>query len=663
MFIRHHLHYYAICLFLLIISCIVHKVFFMFLFLFLLFFIYKTSFVEVLIFLLIVSSILYLHINTNKEFKNVIEGKVIDYDDDSVVVKDEDIIVKVYHSYDIKYGDTVKMKVSPLEIYENSNDYSFNEKMYFKANHIDFKANCEELLEHKRSSSLVDYIESKLSSNDKVRSYQRLFLLGIKDQFIEDDYNQLLELSFIHLFALSGMHLYYLKKLFHWFFSYFFSKKYIIVVTYIILFLYLINIPYSISLYRAYFMMILYDILKGNIHKLDIYWLVFIVFLLINPYYIYNYSFVFSFGIYFFVVVCENISYKDYYVYLMSLPLIILFQNRIHLFSFVFSLFLSIFVEYFYLLIVISVIFPVFNGIITIFISLLNNMVLFIQYFDIELVFARPPLSFFVLYYMFGYLLIMHKQMKLKSSFYHNMLIALIISSYFYGKYPLYASVTMIDVGQGDCTLIRLPLNQGNILIDTGGNNSYDIAQSVLIPYLYSVGISSLDYVYISHDDFDHSGALDSLIANFKVNQVIKEFEEERIIGDLSIKMLDTDKEYDDLNDQSLIMLLSLYDYKMLFMGDCSINVEKDLYSKYGNLDVDILKVSHHGSNTSTGNDLFKMIEPKIALIGVGKNNVYRHPSYEVINRLERKGIVVLRTDIDGMFHIRFYGKKGYIFR
>ena len=201
------------------------------------------------------------------------------------------------------------------------------------------------------------------------------------------------------------------------------------------------------------------------------------------------------------------------------------------------------------------------------------------------------------------------------------------------------------------------------ILIDTGGHYDYDLATTTLIPYFQSVGISSLDYVYISHDDFDHCGALESLTQNFKVKNIIRDYEEKRIIGDLTIEMLKSDNQYSDSNDCSLVMKLTLYDYTFLFTGDISVSVEEDLYEKYGKIDIDILKVSHHGSKSSSGNTLFKMIQPKIAMIGVKKNNLYKHPSIEVIERLERKGITILRTDEDGMFHLRFYGNNGYILR
>ena len=183
------------------------------------------------------------------------------------------------------------------------------------------------------------------------------------------------------------------------------------------------------------------------------------------------------------------------------------------------------------------------------------------------------------------------------------------------------------------------------------------------IPYLKYIGIQKLDYVYISHSDFDHCGALESLIEHFHVDQVIDRYEEERIIGCMKVKMFKSNKIYFDNNDQSLIMLVELFENRILFTGDASSQVEEDLRKQYRNLNVDILKISHHGSKTATSAYLLQMIQPDIAMIGVRKNNMYHHPSSEVIERLKRKQITILRTDEDGMFHIRFYGKSRYILK
>ena len=662
MFIK-HLWYYAVALFLIVLSFYVHSIFFVFLGLYVFFFITKTSFKEVLAFFIIIFLIFSLMPSRDKEFHEIVEGKVVKCNDNSVIVQCDNQNVKVYHDYDLIYGDEVKMQLVQLEISEQKNDNAFDEKIYYLANDIDIKAKCIKLIEKTHDYCFIDFIESRLSDNEVVRSYQRLFLLGMRDELIEDEYQQLLSLSVVHLFALSGMHLYYLKKFLSQSLSLLLTKDKINVIVYVILFVYLYCIPYSISLRRAYYMMVLYDVLKNYLNKLDVYCIVFIMFLLKNPYYIYNYSFIFSFGIYLIVLLTGDMKHQEFYIYLFSLPFIIYMQNKIYFISYLFSLLLGVFVEYFYQFILLSLLFPVVNLFLNFFVLRLENMIDMMAYFNEGIVFARPSLSFVVLFYILAFIIVMRKQLHLKTAFYHSLLISLVIASYIHGQYPLYAQITMIDVGQGDCTLIRLPFNQGNILIDTGGNYDYDIAVSTLIPYFHSIGISSLDYVYISHDDFDHCGALESLLENFEVKNIIRDYEEKRIVGDLIIEMLKTDKYYSNSNDNSLIMKLTLYDYTFLFTGDISAEVEKDLYEKYGAMDIDVLKVSHHGSKTATSNELFLMMKPKVAMIGVKKNNLYHHPSDEVIERLKRKGITILRTDEDGMFHLRFYGKSGYILR
>lgn len=194
---------------------------------------------------------------SSSHLDSIIEGEVIQYNQNSAVIKCENNHVKVYHSYDLSYGDYVKMKVEQMDINEQKNDNGFNESLYLKANQIDYKAKCIELIEYEKNYHFVDFIEERLSQDEKIRSYQRLFLLGMKDEWIENDYQQLLDLSVIHLFALSGMHLQYLKKMIHLFFSFFFSKRTLKIITYLFLFFYITHIPYSISLYRAFFMIYL----------------------------------------------------------------------------------------------------------------------------------------------------------------------------------------------------------------------------------------------------------------------------------------------------------------------------------------------------------------------------------------------------------------------
>ena len=112
-------------------------------------------------------------------------------------------------------------------------------------------------------------------------------------------------------------------------------------------------------------------------------------------------------------------------------------------------------------------------------------------------------------------------------------------------------------------------------------------------------------------------------------------------------------KEYDNENDNSNVIYTELNGYKFMFMGDASVTTENEILDKYNLTDIDVLKVGHHGSKTSSNKDFIDEINPKYSIISVGKNNRYGHPNKEVLNTLEKSKIY--RTDIDGsiMFKIK----------
>ena len=232
----------------------------------------------------------------------------------------------------------------------------------------------------------------------------------------------------------------------------------------------------------------------------------------------------------------------------------------------------------------------------------------------------------------------------------------------------------MIDVGQGDSSLIRL--KNKNILIDTGGNINYDISKNILIPYFKSVGIKKIDYLVLTHGDYDHMGEAINLVENFKVEKVIfncgpyndleqeliKVLDKKKIKYYSCIKELNIDnnklyflqtKEYDNENDNSNVIYSELNVYKFMFMGDASVTTEKEIMNKYNLPDIDVLKVGHHGSKTSSSKGFINVINPKYSIISVGKNNRYGHPNKEVLENLSKSKIY--RTDQDGsiMFKIK----------
>ena len=233
--------------------------------------------------------------------------------------------------------------------------------------------------------------------------------------------------------------------------------------------------------------------------------------------------------------------------------------------------------------------------------------------------------------------------------------------------------VHFIDVGQADASAINLP--DGKImLIDTGCED----VNTTYIKYLKENVVNSkmnnyIDYLVLSHADMDHVGGTMKLLKNFKVgtiympkiksasdsyieilnyvenycNFVILGEEFEIVTSKYSIMFFKILNEL-NTNDSSQVIKVESCNKSFLFVGDISSDVESDYIEKYSTeLDVDVLKVSHHGSNSSTSNEFLNATTPEYAVVSVGLGNNYGHPSYDVLQRLKVNGVNVLRTDKD----------------
>lgn len=230
--------------------------------------------------------------------------------------------------------------------------------------------------------------------------------------------------------------------------------------------------------------------------------------------------------------------------------------------------------------------------------------------------------------------------------------------------------VHFIDVGQGDSILIKQ--NGHNMLIDAGDNK---YGQTV-VNYLKENGVKKLDYVIGTHPHADHIGGLDDVIYAFDVEKVFlpnithttKTFEDLLIaiqsknlnitvpevggvyeLGDASFKILaPANSYYDNLNNFSIVTRLEYGNNSFLFTADAEDVLEVEMLNSGYNLKSDVLKVGHHGSNTSTTASFLNAINPKYAVIQLASNNEYGHPSAEVISRLREKNIEIYRNDLDG---------------
>lgn len=242
-------------------------------------------------------------------------------------------------------------------------------------------------------------------------------------------------------------------------------------------------------------------------------------------------------------------------------------------------------------------------------------------------------------------------------------------------------AVHFLDVGQADCILVQTPAGY-NMLIDAGNNADAGFITS----YLDSLGIKRLDIVIGTHPHEDHIGSLDTIIHRYYIGQVYmpkvttttKTFEDvllavkekalristakagATITLDPEVKMeflAPNSDNYDDLNDYSAVLKLTYGKTSFLFTGDAEAVSENEMLAAGYDLSSDVLKVGHHGSDSSSSETFIRKVSPKYAVISVGKGNSYGHPSPIILNRLKNYGIEILRTDLDGTIVITSDGK------
>ncbi len=217
----------------------------------------------------------------------------------------------------------------------------------------------------------------------------------------------------------------------------------------------------------------------------------------------------------------------------------------------------------------------------------------------------------------------------------------------------LFSSVSFINVGQGDSILL---IHHGKaMLVDTGGSLSFDMAEEVLLPYFRKRRLYSLEALALTHADFDHSGAKESLLASFPVKQVLDSPSDFPFyLDDLRIDNLN-DYGIAGENESSLVLSFSLGGDDYLLMGDATSEIEERIIADYPNLECDILKVGHHGSDTSSSKRFLLALKPEVAVISVGAGNSYGHPDEAVIRRLEGVGAKIRRTDSEGTIVFRYF--------
>ena len=574
----------------------------------------------------------------------------------------------------------------------------FNYRKYLYNHRIYYILNANKIKKIKRNTSIFYDIKNKIISRIKnfdTKGYVMTFILGNKDMIDNDMLQMYRENGISHLFAISGMHVNFIVSILVLIINkttYHLKYKYGIISIFLIFYSFLTS--YSLSVLRVVVMFVLTGInvvYNLKIKTIDIILLTLIVLCIINPFILYDVGFQFSYITSSSLIIFSkkikgtitNNLYSSYVCFLVSFPIVIFYFYQINIVSCFFNLIMIPFVSLvIFPFSIIVFIFPKFIVFYNLVISILEYVNRFFNNFKIFLVvIPKSNIIILLLLYLIIYFCIRNIKM-----------IVILFFLLFVWKYSFYlfeeGRVLSMDVGQGDSILLILPYRKATILIDTGGKvkskkenwqkrkKEYLFSSNTIV-YLKSIGISNIDYLILTHGDYDHMGEAINLVNNFKVEKVIfncgefndlekeliKVLDKKKIKYYSCVKELSIDnnklyflqtKEYDNENDNSSVIYTDINGYK--FMGDASITTEKEIINKYNLPDIDVLKVGHHGSRTSSGEEFINEINPKYSIISVGKNNRYGHPNKEVLDNLGKSKIY--RTDQDGSIMFKFKNNK-----
>ena len=599
----------------------------------------------------------------------------------------ENILINYYDNFNCRLGQKIIAKGEIKKPQKNTNFYLFNYKNYLlsqKINYI-FQANKIEVinknipLKYQVKNALNKHIE-----NYQSKPYLNALVLGNDDEINEDIQNSYQTNGITHLLAISGAQITLFSSILLFLFNKIFSKNTPYLITIIFLLIYLFITNFQSSVIRATIFFIILTINKQFDLKLNTIFILIITAcftLIINPFIIYSLGFILSFTVSFYLILFKNLidKYKNYFSKTLVISLIAFFSSAPIIINTFFKLnLLSPIINLYFVPLMTFIIYPlalitfVFKPLDIIFLNIINvmeNVSLKLSNIDLfNLSLCHVNILIFIIYYIV-ITIILYKWQKGQNNILILFIILMIHHNINYIN-PV-SSLTMIDVGQGDSFLLKLKHNKGNILIDTGGElpyddkEPYDIAKNITIPYMQAEGIDKLDYLIITHGDFDHAGMTLNLIKNFKIkniilnkenneleNKIIKKFQGKITnISEGSIKINSTTLEFlnglntHNENDDSLIIYSKIEDKNILLMGDASNKSEEYLLNTYNLSKMDILKVGHHGSNTSSSKKFIQKVSPKISLISAGKNNVYGHPHQETLDKLKNSKILVTKKD------------------
>ena len=633
---------------------------------------------NLLIYSLILMAILNLRLPIYNGTADISSGVVVDIDNNKVTVLNKGKhYLYLNESYDLRLGMEIRFQGERILSDQKNVIFGFDYQRFLKANSVlgQYSVKTYEVVEQGFVIQMIpERIKESFDSSYEasISTYLKLFILGDKEGLDEDIVKGSRNIGISHLFAVSGMHLslivMVIDKILKRLFLNIKVKNIIIVISLIV---YNITTGFLISILRASLLSICL-LKKGdnNFSRTDYLSFIMIAFLIYNPYFIFNIGFILSFLISFSIILGSKLFKDDSKIIqvgkigvlanLVSLPIILDLNGSFGILNMVYNILFVYFVTIImlpgaFMLLVIPL-----NNIYSSFINLFEDLIEISSKFNyyLEFFFSFPWLRY--LYYLFLLGLLSYYQTKKMKLFALGLVLTVILVAN-YHTIVSSTFVRMIDVNQAEA--IHIHHNSCDVLIDTGKSDDYD----TIINYFRNNNIKDIDYLVITHMHDDHFGEALDIINNLKVRNLIvnKTSSEFGLFpqielgrgdyfgcGDIFLENLNY-YHSDNENNNSLVLYGKIGIDYWLFTGDIESEIEEEIINHY-DFSIDVLKVAHHGSSTSSSTKFIDRFHIDNAVISVGYN-LYGHPADSVLMRLKERNIKVLRTDEVGTVTFNYY--------
>ncbi|WP_026893702.1 DNA internalization-related competence protein ComEC/Rec2 [Clostridiisalibacter paucivorans] len=672
--------------------------------------------------------------------KNYIDKEYSKYiiDTDTIKVNkkiykiDEKILLKLYGKKKFYIGEVVSVKGMVNRPRQNSNPKLFNNQLYLLTKDIHTYINARDYnvkivsSGNNRLLAVIDKFKNHIINifdemlSPKYSNIMKSIILG-DDRYLDESYiEKFRDFGIAHILAVSGLHIGIIAAMFMGIFRLLMININVSTVfTLGILWFYGFMIGFPPSVLRA---LIMFSVFMGSFTTYRRYdainglFFVGVLLLLINPFWLFHIGFQLSFIATLSILVFNNkllklLKRQSYILSIIStiisvqlgiIPIVAYHFNTISYFALITNI-----------VIIPLISFGVSIGFIMIFISILSfkltlilgfilNGILYILdilmyildklYIGDMIVVSPNHLEIFIYYFsiltVFRVVDMININFNIKR-FLYIIFIVIILCYSFTTILDDKIYISFVDVGQGDCAIIR----KGNttLMIDSGGSDfgNFDIGKNITAPLMLKNGIKNLDGIFITHFDADHCKAAVTVMNSLNVDNLFigyrnpdkklyKDILEtannnnicittlkdgERLFLDKSfyIDVLGpspkiANGDYTD-NNKSLVLMINAYKKRILFTGDIEKDMEYELIDKK-DIKSNILKVPHHGSSTSSTKKFIKAVNPHTAIISVGKNN-FGHPNNSVLNRFRAEDIKIYRTDNEGLITI-ILDEKGF---